>query len=232
MAALIDGPRLAAKSRATKQLVVFLHGYGADGNDLIAIARQWQALMPDAAFVSPHAPEPCVQSPGGRQWFALTMHDPNERWAGVNKAAPGINAFLDAELQRHRLDDAKLALVGFSQGAMLALHAGLRRQRPPAAIISYSGEFVSPPQAAAANAPVAGVKAAPVLLLHGSEDDVIPVDALFASTESLAEAGVPNQWHLAMGLGHGIDQVGLTQGGLFLAQRFKLKPGHPPKARA
>jgi phospholipase/carboxylesterase len=223
MAALIDGPRLAAKSRTTKQLVVFLHGNGADGNDLIAIAKQWQGFMPDAAFVSPHAPEPCAQSPGGKQWFALTMRDPNERWTGVNKASPGIHAFLDAELQRHGLDDSKLALVGFSQGTMLALHAGLRRRRPPAAILGYSGELVGPQHLAEAKAGAGGAKAAPILLVHGSDDDVIPPEALFASTEDLAQAGIPSQWHLSIGLGHGIDATGLMQGGLFLAQCFKLK---------
>jgi phospholipase/carboxylesterase len=229
--ALIDGPRLPAKSRTTKQLVVFLHGYGADGNDLIAVAKQWQGFMPDAAFVSPNAPEPCVQAPGGRQWFALTMRDQNERWLGVNKAAPGLNAFLDAELQRHGLDDSKLALVGFSQGAMLALHAGLRRPRAAAAILGYSGELVGPEHLAEAKARLGGARTPPILLVHGSDDDVIPVEALFASTEDLAHAGIPSQWHLSMGLGHGIDGAGLMHGGLFLAQSFKLKLNQPAGVR-
>ena len=116
MAASLDGPRLAAKSQRTDQLVVFLHGYGANGNDLIAIGKQWRNLLPGAAFVAPNAPEPCGQIPGGRQWFRLTMRDPGERWTGVNKARPALDAFLDAELDRHGLDDSRLALVGFSQG--------------------------------------------------------------------------------------------------------------------
>jgi phospholipase/carboxylesterase len=221
MALLIDGPRVPAKSRATKQLVVFLHGYGADGNDLIGIAKQWQSLMPDAAFVSPHAPEPCAQAPSGRQWFPLTMRDENERWVGVNKAAPTLDAFLDSELNRHRLDDSKLVLVGFSQGTMLALHAGLRRPRAPAGILGYSGELVGPEHIAEARPGAA--KSAPILLVHGSDDDVIPLEALFISAEALAQAGIPSQWHLSMGLGHGIDGGGLMHGGLFLAQCFKLK---------
>ena len=93
MAATLDGPRLAAKSQRTKQLVVFLHGYGANGNDLIAIGKQWRNLMPDAAFVAPNAPEPCGHVPGGRQWFRLTMQDPDERWTGVNKARPALERF-------------------------------------------------------------------------------------------------------------------------------------------
>src|SRR5579872_3578164 len=98
MAAELDGPRLDPRSGAARQLVVFLHGYGADGNDLIEIGRAWQRYLPSAAFVSPHAPEPCAGAPSGRQWFGLTFRDPNEQWRGVNKAAPGLQRFLDTEL--------------------------------------------------------------------------------------------------------------------------------------
>ncbi len=125
MAAELDGPRLAPKSGAAQQLVVFLHGYGADGNDLIEIGRAWQQYLPQAAFVSPHAPEPCSQAPVGRQWFPLTFRDPNERWVGVNKEAPVLERFLDAELERHKLPASALALVGFSQGTLMALLVGL-----------------------------------------------------------------------------------------------------------
>ena len=146
MAVALDGPRVAAKSTAPEQLVVFLHGYGANGNDLIAIGKQWRNLLPGAAFVAPDAPEPCAQAPGGRQWFTLTMRDANERWTGVTKARPVLDAFLDSELDRHGLDDSKLALAGFSQGTMLALHAGLRRARAPAGILGYSGALAAPDQ--------------------------------------------------------------------------------------
>jgi phospholipase/carboxylesterase len=230
MALLIDGPRIAAKTRATKQLVVFLHGYGSDGNDLIAIAKQWQGFMPDAAFLSPHAPEPCALAPGGRQWFALTMRDPEERWIGVNKAAPGLHAFLDAELDRYGLDDANLVLVGFSQGTMLALHVGLRRARAPAGILGYSGELVGPEHLGEATARTASGKAPPILLVHGDRDDVISAEALFLSAEALAKGGIPCQWHLSTGLGHGIDGPGLMHGGLFAAKCLKLKLG--PEAKA
>lgn len=226
MAALIDGPRLAAKSRMTKHLVVFLHGYGSDGTDLIAIAKQWQPFMPDTAFISPNAPEPCVQAPGGRQWFPLTMRDPEERWVGVNKAAPGLHAFLDVELERHGLDDSKLALVGFSQGTMLALHVALRRAEAPAGVVGYSGALVGPEHLGEASARKSGGKPPAILLVHGSEDDVISPEALFLGAEQLARAEIPCQWHFSAGLGHGIDAAGLTHGGLFLANRFKLKlPG-------
>src|ERR1044071_8763919 len=112
----LDGPGLDPRRGAARELVVFLHGYGADGNDLIEIGRAWQQLLPQTAFVAPHAPEPCAQAPVGRQGFALPSRDPNERWVGVNKAAPGLERFLDAELKRHALPPAALALVGFSKG--------------------------------------------------------------------------------------------------------------------
>src|SRR6185503_2638606 len=118
MAAELDGPRIEPKSGAAKQLVVFLYGYGADGNDLIEIGRAWQQLLPDAAFVSPHAPEPCAQAPVGRQWFDLTVRSVEERWRGVTKAGPVFDRFIDAELMRRTLPPSALALVGFSQGTM------------------------------------------------------------------------------------------------------------------
>src|ERR1700682_4117063 len=99
----LDGPSIAPRSGTAKQLVFCLHGYGADGNDLIEIGRAWQQALPDAAFVSPHAPERCAQAPAGRQWFNLTFRDPDERWTGVNKAAPGLERFLDGELKRRNL---------------------------------------------------------------------------------------------------------------------------------
>ncbi len=219
MAAQLDGPRLEPRGGAAKRLVVFLHGYGADGNDLIEIGRAWQQLLPDTAFVSPHAPEPCAGAPMGRQWFALTFRDPDERWRGVNAAAPTLNQFLDAELGRRKLPPSALALVGFSQGTMMALHVGLRRPTPPAAIVGYSGLFVLPNNAAPEV--VAGeIKSRPpVLLIHGDQDELIPVQALFHATQALAALEVPTEWHISPGIGHGIDQEGLRHGGEFLARR-------------
>ncbi len=223
MAAELNGPRLAPRSGAAQQLIVFLHGYGADGNDLIDIGRAWQQYLPQAAFVSPHAPEPCGQAPVGRQWFALTFHDPHERWTGVNKAAPALERFLDAELNRHKLPPSALALVGFSQGTMMALHVGLRRAAPPAAIVGYSGLFVVPEDVDAETF-VAEIKSRPpVLLVHGDRDDLIPPQALLQATQGLAALGLPVEWHLSAGIGHGIDAEGLRHGGEFLARRFTMR---------
>jgi len=224
MAVELDGPRLNPRSGAARQLVVFLHGYGADGNDLIEIGRAWQQLLPHAAFVSPHAPEPCGQAPVGRQWFALTFRDPDERWTGVNKAAPILERFLDAELTRHKLPPSALALVGFSQGTMMALHVGLRRAIAPAAIVGYSGVLVLPPDGNL-DALAAAIKSRPpVLLIHGDRDDLIPPQALFQATQDLAELGVAVEWHLSAGTGHGIDAEGLRHGGEFLARRVAALP--------
>jgi phospholipase/carboxylesterase len=219
----LDGPRLAPRSGPAQQLVVFLHGYGADGNDLIEIGRAWQQVLPQAAFVSPHAPEPCGQAPVGRQWFPLTFRDPNERWVGVNKAAPALERFLDAELARHKLPPSALSLVGFSQGTMMALHVGLRRPVAPAAIVGYSGLLVLPPDLNV-EAFAAEIKSRPpVLLVHGERDDLIPVQALFQAAQGLAALEVPAEWHLSAGIGHGIDAEGLRHGSEFLARRFGLK---------
>jgi phospholipase/carboxylesterase len=216
----LDGPRIEPRSGTAKQLVVFLHGYGADGNDLIEIGRAWQGLLPDAAFVSPHAPRPCGQAPVGREWFPLTFRDPDERWNGVQAAAPGLDQFLDAELSRRKLPPSALALVGFSQGTMMALHVGLRRAVPPAAIVGYSGILIMPGHAMT-EAFAAEIKSRPpVLLIHGDEDQLIPVQALTHSGQGLAAIGIPAEWHISPGVGHGIDQEGLRHGGEFLAKQF------------
>jgi phospholipase/carboxylesterase len=220
MAAELDGPRIEPRSGAARQLVVFLHGYGADGNDLIEIGRAWQQLLPQAAFVSPHAPEACGQAPSGRQWFNLTFRDPHERWTGVNAAGPGLERFLEAELKRRQLPPSALALVGFSQGTMMALHVGLRRAVAPAAIVGYSGMLVLPEKVAPEKITLEIRSRPPVLLIHGEQDDLIPAQALFLAAQGLAAFGVPVGWHLSPGIGHGIDQEGLRQGGEFIARRL------------
>jgi phospholipase/carboxylesterase len=220
----LDGPRLAPRSGKAKHLVVFLHGYGADGNDLIEIGRAWAGLLPDAAFVSPHAPRPCGQAPVGREWFPLTFRDPNERWTGVNSAAPVLNAFLDSELTRLQLPPSALALVGFSQGTMMALHVGLRRA--VAAIVGYSGMLVVPENVDPESFAAEIVSRPPVLLVHGEQDDLIPVQALFHAAQGLAALNLPTEWHISPGIGHGIDQEGMRQGGEFLARAFGGRSGN------
>ena len=223
MAVELDGPRIEPRGGAARRLVVFLHGYGADGNDLIELGRAWQGMLPDTAFVSPHAPEPCGQAPMGRQWFSLTFRDPDERWIGVNKAAPVLDRFLDAELARRKLSPSALALVGFSQGTMMALHVGLRRAAAPTAILGYSGVFVLPNNMVRETFAAEIKSRPPILLVHGDQDDLIPSQALFISAQALAQFEIPVEWHLSSGVGHGIDGEGLRHGGEFLARRFGLR---------
>jgi len=219
----LDGPRLAPRSGAAKHLVVFLHGYGADGNDLIEIGHAWAGLLPDIAFVAPHAPRPCGQAPVGREWFPLTFRDPNERWTGVQMAAPILNGFLDAELARHQLPPSALALVGFSQGTMLALHVGLRRAVAPAVIVGYSGMLVLPEDVDPDSLATEIVSRPPVLLVHGAQDELIPVQALLHAAQGLAALEIPTEWHISPDTGHGIDPEGLRQGGEFLARQLRRR---------
>jgi len=207
----LDGPRVPARSGTATSLVVFLHGYGADGNDLIGLARYWADLLPHTAFVSPHAPEPCPDAPMGRQWFPLARIDPLKLRGGVLSAAPILDAFLDAELARHGLTDAALALVGFSQGSMMALHCGVRRRDPVAGIVAYSGLIPGPEylQAEAKHRP-------PILLVHGDADELIPAMSTYAAMRVLGDAGFQVEWHVRPGLAHGIDEEGLRFGGDFL----------------
>ncbi|QTL02860.1 prolyl oligopeptidase family serine peptidase [Aquabacter sp. L1I39] len=211
---LIDGPRLPPRSGgAPDALVVLLHGYGADGRDLIDLGAAWGDLLPGAAFVSPHAPEPCGQAPIGRQWFALTDLDPRELALGARAAAPGLAGFIAAERRRLGLPASRVALMGFSQGCMMALQVALTGEERFAAVLGYSGAFVAAGSQLISEPP-------PILLIHGTDDDVVPAPLMMASANALAAAGVPVEWHLCPGLGHGIDEDGLGMGGAFLADHL------------
>lgn len=212
----LDRPSLPPRSGAAPtSLVVLVHGYGADGRDLIDMGGAWGDLLPDAAFVAPSAPEPCAQAPVGRQWFDLSDRDPHHIARGAVSATPVLAGIVAEELARVSLPPSRLALVGFSQGTMVALEVGLMMPSfRPAAIVGYSGLFT---RAQARDLPEVA-EPPPVLLLHGSDDEVIPAGALFASAYGLARAGVPVEWHLSHGLGHGIDEEGLAIGGDFLAR--------------
>jgi len=210
---LLDGPR-KEPSKAVTSLVVLIHGYGANGADLIGLADALAPWLPGAAFVAPDAPEPLPDFGfGGRQWFPLTFRDPGELWRGVSLAGPVLDRFLDSELERYRLPPNRLALVGFSQGTMMALHVGLRRSSGPAAIVGFSGVLAGPEHL------VSTIKARPpVQLIHGELDDVIPVEAIHLTREALAAAHVPVEWHIRPGIGHQIDPGGLRMAAHLLAQ--------------
>jgi len=219
MSTQLDGPRLEpANGGPADRLVVLVHGYGSDGNDLIALGRHWQQLLPSAAFVAPNGPERCDGNPAGYQWFGLSAAGPDEAAMarGAQTAAPLLNDFIDDELAKHSLDGSRLAFVGFSQGTMMSLHVGVRRTPGPACILGYSGALILPEQVG--NTP----SRPPVMLIHGDADDLVPVGAMHAAAGALGDADFNVRWHVSRGVGHGIDPEGLQLGGQFVADSFAL----------
>lgn len=210
----IDGPRhKPAAGQAAHALVILIHGYGADGNDLIGLAPHIARELPHAAFVSPHAPFPCEMSPSGRQWFSLGDRSPESMLAGARMAGQILDAFIEDELARHELTPDRLALLGFSQGTMMSLFVGPRRGEQIAGIVGYSGRLIAPELL-----PSEIKTRPPVTLVHGAADEMVPADALETAVKGLAEAGIKADSVLRPGLGHSIDQRGLEIGISFLKE--------------
>lgn len=216
MASLLDGPRRGARNGRADALVVLLHGYGANGDDLIALADHWGQALPGAAFSSPDAPTPLPGAPGGRQWFPITALDPDAMAGGVRQAAPLVDAFIDAELARLNVDPRRLIIMGFSQGGMLALHVGPRRAVAPAAVASFSGALCAPDALAAEK-----TCAPPFLLVHGDADPVVPFAFMFEAGQALARAELGAVWHASPGLPHGIGPDGLEIGAGFFKRALR-----------
>lgn len=189
-------------------VVVFLHGYGADGRDLLDLAQMWEHDLPHTLFAAPDAPFPCEMNPMGRQWFGLRDFSMPAVLQGAREAAPHLDAYLDGLLQETGLPAGKLALVGFSQGTMMALHVGLRRRERLAGIVGYSGLLPGPDVLAAEVA-----SRPPVVLVHGALDDVVPVAGSLMANEVLEAAGVPVGLHVSPGIAHSIAGDGLDWGG-------------------
>ena len=205
------GPKEAGPPR---QLVVLCHGVGADGHDLIDLAPHWAHALPHAAFLSPDGPERYEMAPMGRQWFSIADRSPGPMQAGAAAASLYLDRLIDAELARLGLPATEYALMGFSQGAMMALYAGLRRPTPPRGILAFSGALLAPDTVAALPG------RPPVLLLHGDADEVVPAERSRDAERVLRAAGVPVESLFRPGLGHGIDDVELTTGALFLQRVF------------
>jgi phospholipase/carboxylesterase len=210
-------PKLSGPSRApasggkAKQLIILLHGLGADGNDLIGLAPYWAPLTPEAEFVSPNAPFPCDMAPHGYQWYSAQDRSPGAALSGVRAAAPILDAFIDEALAERGLDDSALALIGFSQGSVMSLFVGPRRVRPAAGIVAYSGRLVAPELLPAE------LRSRPrILVVHGTEDPLVPYSALAEAEAGLTAAGIPVESLSCPGTGHSIDQEGLRRGGHFL----------------
>lgn len=206
MTKIVNGASLQPLSGGSpKQIVLLLHGFGSSGSDMIALAPAWQQSLPDTLFLAPHAPE--RSGGGGYQWWGLTNLTPQALAAGATAAAPVIDAFIDRKLQQYGLGEADLAIVGFSQGTMMALQVGLRRTRPVAALVGYSGMLTGAADLRHGDAPTP-----PVLLVHGSADPVVPVAALHAAESELKRLGVAVTTHVSPRVGHTVDPVGLRMG--------------------
>jgi phospholipase/carboxylesterase len=193
------------------RLVILLHGLGADGNDLIGLASYWAPLLPSAEFLSPNAPFPCDMAPYGYQWLSARDPSPEARLAGARAAGAILDAFIDEELKKRGLGESDLALVGFSQGTMMSLYVGPRRERPLAGIVGYSGRLIAPE--------LLGKEIRsrpPILLVHGTDDPMVAYDSMAEAETALTAAGVSVETLACPGIGHSIDGDGLQRGGQFL----------------
>lgn len=216
MLKIVNGASLQPSSGAApKQMVVLLHGFGSSGSDMIALAPTWQRSLPDALFLAPHAPQRTGFG-AGYQWWPLSDLSPQALAAGAASAAPAIDEFIDRKLKQYDLTEADLAIVGFSQGTMMALHVGLRRPNQVAGIVGYSGMLTG-----AAGLRHDAIVKPPVLLVHGSHDPVVPVAALHAAESALKHLGIDVTTHVSAGVAHSVDPVGLRLGVDFVSNAFR-----------
>ena len=203
----------AAGGNANK-LVVFLHGYGADGKDLIDLAKPFGMALPNASFISPDAPHPCAMSPQGRQWFPIE-EIPN----GAIKASLGLLGLIDNEAKKLSLTFKDVILIGFSQGAMMSMQCLLINNEQLGAIIGYSGALKEENIDAANDLILNGkhkYSDTPVLLVHGEQDEVVPFQSLEKSKYLLNKIGFNVQTLSRQNLAHGIDPEGISKGMEFL----------------
>ena len=215
MAKIVNGSSLQPRSGGPpSQIILLLHGYGSNGGDLISLAPHWQRAMPDALFLAPNAPQRSGFG-SGYQWWPLAAFTPQALATGAASAAPEVDRFIDRKLDQYGLTERDLAIVGFSQGTMMALHVGLRRPQQVAAIVGYSGMLTG-----VADLSREAKCRPPVLLIHGSADPVVPVAALHAAEAALRRLGVAVTAHVSNGLGHSVDPAGLRLGGEFVAGAF------------
>lgn len=211
--------RFPASGGPARQLVVLFHGVGGQSRDVLAIADAWRAALPDAAFLAPDGPHPfdMQPTPGARQWFSVKGITRENRPSRVAAVAPVVQAYLDRELAVRGLDDSALALAGFSQGAILSLYLALRRRKPVAGVVAFSGRLADPDDAARHI-----VSKPPVLLIHGDQDPVIPVADMMEAAAVLTSAGVPVDTEVRTNLAHMIDLTGIERGLAFLRSRFAI----------
>ena len=221
MTRVLTAGRKEPVSGETRSVVVFLHGYGANGADLLGLADVLGEHLPDTLFVAPDAPETIAGLPNGYQWFPIPWLDGSseeEAERGLRAASDDLNAFLDALLVDEDLLPEQMVLFGFSQGTMISLHVAPRREDPVAGIVAFSGRLLSPESLADET------RVRPsVLLVHGDADDVVPVQSLPAAAEALQEAGWQDVFaHIMKGTAHGIAPDGLSVALAFMRDKCGL----------
>ena len=219
MTRVLQAEKVAPRSGETRSAVVFLHGYGANGADLLGLAQPLGEHLPDTLFVAPDAPEACAGAPMGYQWFPIPWIDGSSEEAaeqGMRAAVADLDAFLDAFMVDEDLMPEQVALFGFSQGTMLALHVAPRRPDAVAGIVAFSGRLLSPELLADE-----AVSRPPVLLVHGDMDDLVPVRSMPEAAEALQKAGWKDVYaHVMEGTGHGIAPDGLGVALAFLRDKL------------
>jgi phospholipase/carboxylesterase len=222
---ILDSKRRAAASGTATSAVVFLHGYGADGGDLLGLADPLAEHLPDTAFLAPNAPERSVANPMGYQWFPIPWIDGSSEEAaeqGMAQAAQDLNAYLDLVLKEEGLAPERLLLYGFSQGTMMSLHVAPRRDAAFAGVVGFSGRLLQPELLADA------VKERPpVLLVHGDQDDLVPPESLPEAGNALTAAGFQVFAHIMKGTGHGIAPDGLSVALAFMRERLGYEEERP-----
>ncbi len=194
-----------------RQIVILLHGLGADGQDLIGLAPYFAKALPDAVFVAPDAPFPCDMAPYGYQWFSLQNRDPEAMLSGVEKAEPILDNFITGQIEKFEVPPEKTALIGFSQGTMMSLYVAPRYLAKLGGVLGYSGALIGGDTLAGDD-----IHKIPVHLVHGDADDVVPVSAYHHARTALEAAGFPASGGVSAGLGHGIDPSGIESGAAFL----------------
>lgn len=215
--ATLNGPEREAASGRADSLVILLHGYGADGDDLIGLAEPLAPHLPNARFLAPNAPEPCLNNPAGFQWFPIPWLDGSseaQSAVAAGRAFAMLDGWLDAVAKRG-IGPERTVLVGFSQGTMMALQVAPRRPTPVAGVVGFSGRLLRPERLAAE------IKSRPpVLLVHGEDDPLVPFAHLAEAAQALRAAGVETETHASRGVGHGIGPDGLAQALAFVKARL------------
>jgi phospholipase/carboxylesterase len=215
----LHGPSVApASGKPPKQLVIFCHGVGSDGQDLIDLSPYFAKVLPDAQFMSPNGPQTFDMGSVGYQWFSLNSPEPASRLEGTKAATPVLDAFIDQQMVIYGLVAKDVALVGFSQGSMMSLHVGVRRQQQLAGILAYSGAVIAPELLASE------LKSQPpVLMVHGTIDNVVPVAALYEGVSALQASGVQVRGEVVPNLGHSLNDKCIMEGMDFLAECFGIQ---------